>query len=116
MIRLAVSRMAVIRQRSGCDNGFGFIVRDSGGKDVFVHISALAPSGVTALNERDRVIVDIARGRKRAGSRTGTVGLGRASLIRGEKPPLVSKRVAARAAFGWPKRFQVGEQPGTGIT
>jgi cold shock CspA family protein len=31
--------------------GFGFIARDSGGKDVFVHISALERSGLTALNE-----------------------------------------------------------------
>jgi CspA family cold shock protein len=46
------------------DKGFGFIVRDSGGKDVFVHISALAPSGLTALNEGERVTFDVVDGRK----------------------------------------------------
>ena len=46
------------------DKDFGFIARDSGGKDVFVHISALAPSGLTALNEGERVTFDIAEGRK----------------------------------------------------
>jgi cold shock protein len=46
------------------DKGFGFIVRDSGAEDVFVHISALERSGLTGLSEGDRVIVDIAEGRK----------------------------------------------------
>ena len=46
------------------DKGFGFIARDGGGKDVFVHISALAPSGLTALNEGERVTFDVAEGRK----------------------------------------------------
>ena len=46
------------------EKGFGFIARDGGGKDVFVRISALDRSGLTALNEGDRVIVDIAEGRK----------------------------------------------------
>jgi len=46
------------------DKGFGFIARDGGGKDVFVHISALAPSGVTALNEGERVTFNVAEGRK----------------------------------------------------
>jgi CspA family cold shock protein len=46
------------------DKGFGFIARDNGGKDVFVHISALAPSGLTALNEGERVTFDVAEGRK----------------------------------------------------
>jgi CspA family cold shock protein len=40
-----------------------FIARD-GGKDVFVHISALALSGLTALNEGERVTFDVAEGRK----------------------------------------------------
>jgi len=44
--------------------GFGFIARDGGGKDVFVHISALERSGLAALNEGDRVLFDVAEGRK----------------------------------------------------
>ena len=46
------------------DKGFGFIARDDGGKDVFVHISALERSGLTGLSEGDRVLFDVAEGRK----------------------------------------------------
>jgi cold shock protein len=44
--------------------GFGFIVRDGGGKDVFIHASALQRAGLAGLNEGQRVVVDIAEGRK----------------------------------------------------
>ena len=44
--------------------GFGFIVRDGGGKDVFIHASALQRAGLTNLAEGQRVLVDIAEGRK----------------------------------------------------
>ena len=46
------------------EKGYGFIARDSGGKDVFVHISALERSGITSLAEGQPVIVDIVEGRK----------------------------------------------------
>jgi cold shock protein len=37
------------------DKGFGFIVPDQGGKDVFVHISAVERAGLSTLNENQRV-------------------------------------------------------------
>ena len=46
------------------DKGYGFITRNGGGEDVFVHVSALERSGLTGLSEGDRVIVDITEGRK----------------------------------------------------
>jgi CspA family cold shock protein len=44
--------------------GFGFIVREGGGKDAFVHASVLERSGISNLTEGQRVLVDIAEGRK----------------------------------------------------
>jgi cold shock protein len=46
------------------EKGFGFIARDDGGKDVFVHISALERSGLTNLSDGERVVVDVVEGRK----------------------------------------------------
>jgi cold shock CspA family protein len=46
------------------EKGFGFITRDGGGKDVFVHISALKRSGLTGLAEGQPVIVDVVEDRK----------------------------------------------------
>ncbi len=43
--------------------GFGFIAPEQGGKDVFVHISALESSGIRSLNEGQQVTYDIANER-----------------------------------------------------
>jgi len=39
--------------------GFGFIAPEDGGKDVFVHISAVERSGLPAIAEGDRVSFDL---------------------------------------------------------
>ena len=47
--------------------GFGFIVQDGGGPDVFVHISAVERAGMSNLNEGQKVSFDVvpdARGAK----------------------------------------------------
>jgi len=44
--------------------GFGFIVQDAGGPDVFVHISAVERAGMRTLNEGQKVSFDIEADRK----------------------------------------------------
>jgi cold shock protein len=44
--------------------GFGFIVQDGGGPDVFVHISAVERSGMRGLAEGQKVSFDIEADRR----------------------------------------------------
>ena len=50
--------------------GFGFIQPDDGGKDVFVHISAVERAGISSLNEGQKVSYDLQqeRGKTSAGN------------------------------------------------
>ena len=43
--------------------GYGFIQPDSGGKDVFVHISALEKAGLRTLNEGAKVSYELVANR-----------------------------------------------------
>jgi CspA family cold shock protein len=43
--------------------GFGFIQPDQGGKDTFVHISAVERSGLSTLNEGQKVSYELETGR-----------------------------------------------------
>ncbi len=43
--------------------GYGFIVPDEGGKDVFVHISAVESAGLHSLNDGQKVEYEVVPGR-----------------------------------------------------
>ena len=47
------------------NKGFGFIQPDQGGKDVFVHISALERAGIRKLDEGMRISFELASNKGR---------------------------------------------------
>ncbi|MFE3866040.1 cold-shock protein [Streptomyces goshikiensis] len=46
------------------EKGFGFIAQNNGGKDVFVHYSAIDGSGFRTLEEGQQVEFDVTEGAK----------------------------------------------------
>ena len=44
--------------------GFGFIQPDDGGKDVFVHISAVERAGMSNLNEGQKISYEVVADRR----------------------------------------------------
>jgi CspA family cold shock protein len=51
--------------------GFGFIAPDNGGKDVFVHVTALERAGISGLSEGQKVEFDTEEDR-----RSGKIAVG----------------------------------------
>ncbi len=43
--------------------GYGFIAPDEGGKDIFVHISAVEKAGLTGLADNQKVEFEMIEGR-----------------------------------------------------
>ena len=50
--------------------GYGFIEPDDGGKDVFVHVSAVEQAGLSGLQEEQKVSYELVenRGKEAAGN------------------------------------------------
>lgn len=53
--------------------GYGFIAPDDGGKDVFVHISAVQRAGMTELADNQRLSYELREGRDGRASATDLV-------------------------------------------
>ncbi|MEM9144682.1 MAG: cold-shock protein [Pseudomonadota bacterium] len=45
------------------EKGYGFIAPDEGGKDVFVHITAVRAAGMEGLKDNEKVAFEIRSGR-----------------------------------------------------
>ena len=43
--------------------GYGFIAPDDGGKDIFVHISAVERAGLTGLQDNQKISFEMQSGR-----------------------------------------------------
>lgn len=55
--------------------GYGFIQPDDGGKDAFVHISAVERAGLSGLNEGQKVEFELVPGRDGKSSAENLVAL-----------------------------------------
>ncbi len=60
---MAERELGVVKWFNG-EKGYGFIARDSGEKDVFVHFSAINAEGFRTLREGQRVEFEVAQGQK----------------------------------------------------
>ena len=56
--------------------GFGFIAPADGGKDVFVHATALERAGMRGLTEGQKVLFDTQEDRRSGKVAVGTISLG----------------------------------------
>lgn len=60
---MAERELGVVKWFNG-EKGYGFIARDSGEKDVFVHFSAISAEGFRTLREGQRVEFEVVQGQK----------------------------------------------------
>ncbi|GIQ71971.1 cold-shock protein [Bradyrhizobium sp. ma5] len=54
--------------------GYGFIQPDGGGKDVFVHISAVSKAGLSSLDEGAKVSYEVQENRGKTSAENLRVG------------------------------------------
>jgi CspA family cold shock protein len=59
--------MAGVVKFFNAERGYGFIKPDDGGRDVFVHITAVERAGLKSLNEGQRISFDVEPDKKGKG-------------------------------------------------
>lgn len=96
--------------------GFGFISRNDGGGDIFVHISALHDSGMDDLGENDEVAFEIERDR-RSGKETAVSlrVLARGTPSRGGGGPRRDDRSPPRQPQGGASGGRASAGSGSGV-
>ena len=62
----AMAQTGVVKFFNG-ERGYGFIKPDDGGRDVFVHITAVEQAGLKGLNEGQRISFDVEPDKKGKG-------------------------------------------------
>ena len=87
--------------------GYGFIEKEGGGPDVFVHYSAIQGEGYKTLEEGDQVTFDVAQGDKGAQAanvvRTAKADK-KSAEAKAETPPAAKKETKAGPAKEGPKK------------
>ena len=73
--------------------GFGFIEPDDGGKDAFVHISAVERAGLPGLREGQKVEFELAPSRDGRQSADNLVALGYCAMHRCQHLPQQGSRM-----------------------
>jgi cold shock protein len=51
-------------KRFNLEKGYGFIIPDEGGEDLFVHYTSIEGSGFRSLEEGEKVRYEVGQGRK----------------------------------------------------
>jgi CspA family cold shock protein len=57
------------------ERGYGFIKPDDGGRDIFVHVTAVEQAGLNSLNEGQRVAFEIEADKKGKGPKAVDLSL-----------------------------------------
>ena len=77
------------------ERGYGFIKPDDGGRDVFVHITAVERAGLKSLNEGQRISFDVEPDKKGKGPKA--VNLVISGLVPGHVGDASALQAARRA-------------------
>jgi CspA family cold shock protein len=64
--RVPMAQTGVVKFFNG-ERGYGFIKPDDGGRDVFVHITAVEQAGLKSLSEGQRISFDVEPDKKGKG-------------------------------------------------
>jgi CspA family cold shock protein len=72
---VSMSQHGIVKFFNG-ERGYGFIKPDDGGRDVFVHITAVEQAGLKALNEGQRIAFDVEPDKKGKGPKAVNLVIG----------------------------------------